>query len=211
LECGHNQHVRHDPPYVERPWVITEHGRRSRLGQELNCVRCDEDRYATTRLGGSDMALVSFGDDRALAIRDHILPLLREYGALQVQRDTEADGWNYPPVRKLRRHRPHRKPMAANNPKTEESIADEPEPGGTGPFGSMNRCRKVAWEDHAAPERRQEVIAQREHWKARALAGGASGGRTQSACRRSGSLQRAAVWSRGNCIRISAMAVSLRN
>ena len=20
LECGHNQHVRHDPPYVERPW-----------------------------------------------------------------------------------------------------------------------------------------------------------------------------------------------
>jgi hypothetical protein len=157
------------------------------------------------------LRLVSSGDDRALAIRDHILPLLREYGALEVQRDTEADGWNYPPVRKLRRHRPHRKPMAANNPKTEESIADEPEPGGTGPFGSMNRCRKVAWEDHAAPERRQEVIAQREHWKARALAGGASGGRTQSACRRSGSLQRAAVWSRGNCIRISAMAVSLRN
>ena len=28
------------------------------------------------------------GDDRALAIRDHILPLLREYGALEVQRDT---------------------------------------------------------------------------------------------------------------------------
>jgi hypothetical protein len=36
LECGHNQHVRHDPPYVERPWVITEHGRQSRLGHELN-------------------------------------------------------------------------------------------------------------------------------------------------------------------------------
>ena len=51
LECGHNQHVRHDPPYVERPWVITEHGRRSRLGQELNCVRCDEDRCATTGRG----------------------------------------------------------------------------------------------------------------------------------------------------------------
>jgi hypothetical protein len=50
LECGHNQHVRHDPPYVERPWVITEHGRRSRLGQELNCVRCDEDSLRVTRL-----------------------------------------------------------------------------------------------------------------------------------------------------------------
>jgi Protein of unknown function (DUF3565) len=51
LECGHNQHVRHDPPYVERSWVITEHGRRSRLGKELNCVRCDEDHCATTGRG----------------------------------------------------------------------------------------------------------------------------------------------------------------
>jgi Protein of unknown function (DUF3565) len=47
LECGHNQHVRHDPPFVERPWVTAEHGRQSRLGQELNCARCDEDRCAT--------------------------------------------------------------------------------------------------------------------------------------------------------------------
>jgi hypothetical protein len=34
------------------------------------------------------LRLVSSGDDRAFAIRDHILPLLREYGALEVQRDT---------------------------------------------------------------------------------------------------------------------------
>ena len=34
------------------------------------------------------LRLVSSGDDRALAIRDHILPLVREYGALEVQRDT---------------------------------------------------------------------------------------------------------------------------
>jgi hypothetical protein len=34
------------------------------------------------------LRLVSSGDDRALAIRDHILPLLRECGALEVQRDT---------------------------------------------------------------------------------------------------------------------------
>jgi hypothetical protein len=40
--------------------------------------------------GGLDviLRLASSGDDRALAIRDHILPLLREYGALEVQRDT---------------------------------------------------------------------------------------------------------------------------
>jgi tellurite methyltransferase len=41
LDCGHRQHVRHDPPLVERPWVLTEEGRASRLGQKLDCVRCD--------------------------------------------------------------------------------------------------------------------------------------------------------------------------
>ncbi len=42
LECGHNQHVRHDPPWQQRPWVLTEEGRRSRSGETLNCVICDE-------------------------------------------------------------------------------------------------------------------------------------------------------------------------
>jgi hypothetical protein len=42
LACGHNQHVRHDPPWQVRPWVLTDEGRRSRLGQTLNCVLCEE-------------------------------------------------------------------------------------------------------------------------------------------------------------------------
>jgi hypothetical protein len=42
LKCGHAQHVRHDPPWMERPWVTSEKGRQSRLGLELNCVICDE-------------------------------------------------------------------------------------------------------------------------------------------------------------------------
>jgi hypothetical protein len=42
LGCGHAQHVRHDPPWTLREWVTTAEGRNSRLGQELNCVRCDE-------------------------------------------------------------------------------------------------------------------------------------------------------------------------
>ena len=41
LDCGHNQHVRHDPPWMNRPWVITPEGRASRLGITLNCVKCD--------------------------------------------------------------------------------------------------------------------------------------------------------------------------
>jgi uncharacterized protein DUF3565 len=43
LACGHNQHVRHDPPWQVRPWVLTEEGRRRRLGEILNCVKCDEE------------------------------------------------------------------------------------------------------------------------------------------------------------------------
>ncbi len=41
LACGHPQHVRHRPPFTLRPWVVTEEGRRSRLGVPLDCVRCD--------------------------------------------------------------------------------------------------------------------------------------------------------------------------
>ena len=43
LDCGHNQHVRHNPPLVSRPWVVSEEGRNSMLGFELNCVKCDTD------------------------------------------------------------------------------------------------------------------------------------------------------------------------
>ena len=41
LACRHNQHVRHSPPLVSRPWVTSEEGRESMLGYELNCVKCD--------------------------------------------------------------------------------------------------------------------------------------------------------------------------
>jgi len=41
LECGHQQHVRHDPPWMLRPWVTTEEGRDSRLGNELDCKKCE--------------------------------------------------------------------------------------------------------------------------------------------------------------------------
>ncbi len=41
LECGHDQHVRHKPPFFNRPWVTTESGRENKLGMKLNCVRCD--------------------------------------------------------------------------------------------------------------------------------------------------------------------------
>ncbi len=41
LACGHFQHVRHNPPWVLRPWVATEAGRKGMLGHLLNCKKCD--------------------------------------------------------------------------------------------------------------------------------------------------------------------------
>ncbi|MFV8816867.1 DUF3565 domain-containing protein [Haliea sp. E17] len=42
LACGHCQHVRHNPPWVMRPWVVASAGRRKMLGHLLECRKCDE-------------------------------------------------------------------------------------------------------------------------------------------------------------------------
>jgi tellurite methyltransferase len=41
LACGHRRHVRHQPPWELRPWVLTEEGRAAMLGQSLDCSLCD--------------------------------------------------------------------------------------------------------------------------------------------------------------------------
>jgi tellurite resistance-related uncharacterized protein len=41
LSCLHGQHVRHRPPFQDRPWVTTEAGRAGRLGADLDCPLCD--------------------------------------------------------------------------------------------------------------------------------------------------------------------------
>lgn len=46
LECGHTQHVRHDPPWQVRTWVTTEAGRATFLGKTLECVKCCDPREA---------------------------------------------------------------------------------------------------------------------------------------------------------------------
>ncbi|MBM4139618.1 MAG: DUF3565 domain-containing protein [Nitrospira sp.] len=42
LACGHSQHVRHQPPFINRPWVVTSQGRSQHMGTLLNCKRCDD-------------------------------------------------------------------------------------------------------------------------------------------------------------------------
>jgi uncharacterized protein DUF3565 len=41
LDCGRNQHVRHNPPWTSRPWVATPQGRLDHIGHELLCPTCE--------------------------------------------------------------------------------------------------------------------------------------------------------------------------
>ena len=41
LSCLHNQHVRHRPPFQDRPWVLEAEGRAGRIGGSIECPLCD--------------------------------------------------------------------------------------------------------------------------------------------------------------------------
>lgn len=43
LACGHTQHVRHNPPWQNRPWVLSESSRAEKIGMQLECKKCNED------------------------------------------------------------------------------------------------------------------------------------------------------------------------
>ncbi|HKW10286.1 MAG TPA: DUF3565 domain-containing protein [Gemmatimonadaceae bacterium] len=40
LVCGHTVHMRHEPPWQSRPWVLTDEGRASMLGATIECRKC---------------------------------------------------------------------------------------------------------------------------------------------------------------------------
>lgn len=41
LSCLHGQHIRHSPPFQNRPWVLTGAGRDEHLNTDINCPLCD--------------------------------------------------------------------------------------------------------------------------------------------------------------------------
>ncbi|HLI24072.1 MAG TPA: DUF3565 domain-containing protein [Acidimicrobiales bacterium] len=41
LDCGHRQHVRHQPPFQVREWVLDAGSRRARVGTVLDCPLCE--------------------------------------------------------------------------------------------------------------------------------------------------------------------------
>ena len=48
LDCGHQRHVRHNPPWMRRPWVTTPEGRQRFLGRRIDCGTCEAERKAAS-------------------------------------------------------------------------------------------------------------------------------------------------------------------
>ena len=42
LACGHERHVRHNPPLFPEPWVLDAEARRERIGASLDCALCTQ-------------------------------------------------------------------------------------------------------------------------------------------------------------------------
>ena len=60
LSCLHGQHVRHGPPFQERPWVVSEAGRAERIGAELDCPLCDRAQLPAVSVDGPARLVVEF-------------------------------------------------------------------------------------------------------------------------------------------------------
>jgi len=53
LECGHRQHVRHKPPWINHPWVVTPEGRQQWIGAEIECKACAEQLDSYGKVNGN--------------------------------------------------------------------------------------------------------------------------------------------------------------
>ncbi len=40
LSCGHTQHLRHQPPWQSRPWVLDARQRALHIGKSFHCGWC---------------------------------------------------------------------------------------------------------------------------------------------------------------------------
>jgi len=95
LSCLHSQHVRHRPPFRERPWVMTDAGRASRLGTELDCPLCDraeqpEDLVVVRTAGPFDEDTLPAGLRRTHLVADRTWGELRvEAGSVRIELETE--------------------------------------------------------------------------------------------------------------------------
>ena len=71
LECGHLQHVRHDPPLVHRPWVLTKEGRDQFIRTDLDCLRCDQFEWPDNLVWMKDSNVFERDTIPAAIIKEH--------------------------------------------------------------------------------------------------------------------------------------------
>ena len=101
LSCLHGQHVRHRPPFQERPWVLTDEGRAARVGAQLECPACDRaelpDGLTVVRTAGPfDQATLPAGLRRAHRVAEGTWGRLRvSHGSVRFSLETS------PPVERL--------------------------------------------------------------------------------------------------------------
>jgi hypothetical protein len=65
LACGHTQHMRHNPPWIERPWVMTPEGRQNHLGGTLDCRQCAAEERSTGERTIADASLDNASADES--------------------------------------------------------------------------------------------------------------------------------------------------
>jgi hypothetical protein len=59
LACGHQRHVRHQPPFESRPWVVDPEGRRRRLGEPIECGLCEQESGVRAAAAGGEPACLA--------------------------------------------------------------------------------------------------------------------------------------------------------
>ena len=83
LSCLHNRHVRHRPPFQNRPWVVADSERAAHVGATLDCPLCDRaeipEGLTLARVAGPFDA-----DTLPAALRRHHRVAERTWGCLRV-------------------------------------------------------------------------------------------------------------------------------
>jgi tellurite resistance-related uncharacterized protein len=98
LSCLHNQHVRHQPPFQDRAWVLTPDGRAARLGSAADCPLCDraeppDDLVLVRTAGPFDETTLPSGLRRSHRVAERTWACLRVVsGALHLAFETDPPG-----------------------------------------------------------------------------------------------------------------------
>ena len=95
LSCLHGQHVRHQPPFQDRGWVLDAGRRAERIGQPIDCPLCDraeppEGLVLARTVGPFDAATLPDGLRRAHRVSDRTWACLRVLsGSLTLALETD--------------------------------------------------------------------------------------------------------------------------